>query len=424
MLPAASAEEDFEALANANRWDFTQENELQQRLDDAALAIPADRRTAHILKVVTARPTAAFELGRTLSTVAADDDEVLDELVAQAAAGNTDPLAGYLRDRVDKGAPGAFDDLLDSSRCAVLDDAARLAISVRGPQTPRGWQRVERLVQGMPPLQGTRGLLGWHTGLGLRRLGQFLSDWMSRLGNQADYNAVVDFAGLAVHQQPPLQADIDPMLAELVGLRIQYPDLGNQEWEWTQLARRQLDQQPAELHETLLILLESDGYRPFGDTEEEKLLRETVEKVGPDGWHNTMDRLAAFPRMQTAFRSWLAGAVDLAVAEAWVGTDLHRARLLAQVATPGGDKVDPVARFILTRFGNDDEVSSALGMTYITGASWGNYSARCQAQIDQLTGWVDDSAEPQQVKNWAQSMITALTSERDRALQNEAEYGP
>lgn len=420
QLPAASAEDEFDALANANRWDFGHGNELQQRLNDAALAIPADHRTARILTVITTRPAAAFELDRTLSAVAGDDDQVPDQLVAQAAAGNTEPLAGYLCDRVDKGTPEAFDDLLESSRCAKLDEATQLAISVHGPQTARGWQRVERLVQGMPPSRGTRGLLGWHTGLDRQRLRQLLSGWMSRMGNQADYNAVVDFTGLALYQQPPWQTDIDPMVTELVGRRTQYPDVGNQEWDWTQLARRQLDQQPAELHETLLLLLESGGYLPFENTDEEKLLRETVKKVGPDGWRKTMDRLATSPRMQIAFRSWLAGAVDLTVAEAWVGTDLQHARLLAQVAAPGGETVDPVARSLLISFGNDTEVASALGMNYIAGASWGNYSVRCQTQINQLTGWIDDPAEPEQVKNWAQNMIAALTAQRDRAPQERS----
>jgi hypothetical protein len=40
MLPAASAEEDFDALANASRWDFRQDNDLQQRLNDASTRHP------------------------------------------------------------------------------------------------------------------------------------------------------------------------------------------------------------------------------------------------------------------------------------------------------------------------------------------------------------------------------------------------
>jgi hypothetical protein len=421
MLPAASPEEGFDALANASRWDFGYENELQQQLNEAALAIPAVHRTAHILQVVTARPAAAFELGRTLSTVADDDDTILDELIAQAAAGSTEPLAGFLRNRVDKGAPGAFDDLLDSSRCATLDDAARLAVSVCGPRTARGWGRAVRLVGAMPPPDGARGLFGWHAGLTIPQLRQLLRDWMGRLSSQADYNAVVDFIAMAIFRHSPWKASIDPAVAELAGLRTRYPDVGNQESDWTQLARRQLHQQPDDLHDTLLLLLADGGYRPFEDTEEDKLLRETIEKVGSAGWCKTMDCLAASPRMEAAFRGWLAGAADLDVAIAWAGTDLSRARFLARVATPGEETVDPVARFLLTSFGNDAEVAAALGTTYVTGPTWGSYSAHCQTQIDQLTGWTGDPAEPQEVKDWAQRMITVLTAERDRALQSEEE---
>ena len=421
MLPAASPEEGFDALANASRWDFGYDNDLQRQVNEAALAIPSGHRTAHILHVVTTRPAAAFELGRTLSAVADDDDTVLDELIAQAADGNTEPLAGFLRNRVDNGAPGAFDDLLDSSRCAALDDAARLAVSVRGPRTARGWGRTVRLVGAMPPPDGARGLFGWHAGLTIPQLRQLLRDWMGRLSSQADYNAVVDFISMAIFRHSPWKASVDPAVAELARLRTRYPDVGNQESDWTQLARRQLHQQPDDLHDTLLFLLAVGRYQSFEDTEEDKLLRETIEKVGPAGWCMTMDHLAASPRMEAAFRGWLAGAADLDVATAWVGTDLKRACLLARVATPGEDKVDPVARFLLTSFGNDAEIGAALSTTYVTGTTWGSYSAHCQTQIDQLTGWIDDPAEPQEVKNWAQRLVTALTAERDRALQSEAE---
>jgi hypothetical protein len=426
MLPIPSAEEDFEALANAQPWDFRDENELQHRLDKAALGLPAARRIPHILKVVATRPAAARELGRTLNTVADGSDEILAELISQAAAGNIDPLTGYLQDRVYKGTAAAFDDLLDSDQSAALDDAARLAISVRGPQTVPGWQRVESLVQRLSPLQGARTLFGWHISLDLDRLNQFLSDWMCRLGSQADYNTVVDFVGLAIHQQPPWQANIDPMVAALVARRIEYPDVGNQDWEWTQLAKRQLDQQPSALHETLLLLLENDAWNPFESSEDEAdaeddLLRETIRRAGPAGWRKTMERLDASPRLRTSFGCWLAGAVDLAEVEAWVGTDLDRARLVARVAIPGGDHVSPVGRFLLKNFGADDGIASALHLNYMIGVWRGNYSAHCQTQIDQLTGWVNTPAEPQQVKDWAQSLAAKLTAERDRALQNEAE---
>jgi hypothetical protein len=421
-IPAASDEEEFDALAGTSRWDFRPDSELQRRLDNAALTIPADRRIERILETIATRPAAGFELGRTLSTLAAGDARVLDGLIAQAAARNTEPLTGYLTDRAGKGEPAAFDDLLDSSRSAALDDASRLSVSTRGPQTDRGWQRVERLVQSLPPRQGTRGLIGWHTSLDPQRLGRFLSGWMSRLGSQADYNLVVDFTGLALSQQPPWQPDTDPLAARLVEARTRYPDLANQEWDWTQLARRQLDRQPAVLHETLLVLIETGSFRPSDGTEEETLLRDTIEKTGPDGWRKTMERIATSPRMQAAFHSWLASAADAGVAEEWAGTDLARARLLARVADPGGDEPDPVARFLLAGFGTDSEVSGALGMTYITGTSVGNYSARCQAQISQLAGWADDPAEAPGVRIWAQTMITWLSAERDRALRNEAEY--
>jgi hypothetical protein len=226
---------------------------------------------------------------------------------------------------------------------------------------------------------------------------------------------------MTLYERPPWDAVIDPLVADIVARRLNYPDLANQQWDWMELAKRQLDHQPAELHETLLLLLENNAFHAFDGSAEEELFREATRGAGPDGWHKTMEHLTGTPRLQGMARAWLTGVIDLAEVEDWVGDDLERARLVASVTTPGSAQLNPVGRFLIANFGTDHQVASGLRMGYISGNWFGNYSARCQELVDQLTGWLIEPAEPQAVKDWAESTIQALEIQRDEALQREAE---
>lgn len=419
-LPGPSPMQAFAALANARRWDFDDANELQRRLDTAALALPEAERVSIILDLVATAPQASFELGRTLYGLSAGADEILDRLVEYAAANNIASLDGFLWASVDGGRPESFDELLDGKAFPPLDAQTRLAISVRGPQSEAGWRRVETLVGLLPPRDGAVGLFGWHVDFATDRLQRILDDWLGRLNDQNDYNAVVDFVAMALFKSSPWVDTVDPLVAQLVARRHDFPDIRNEEYDWVRLARRQLRHAPAELHETLLSLIENDALYAFNDSEEEGLLREAIRLSGPDGWRKTMERLSGTYRLQWVARGWLANAVDLDDLKEWVGNDLERARLVASIATAGRSESDPVARFLLVTF-PDDDISSSLGSEYTSGGYSGSVSSRCQEQITQLTGWIDSTTEPQAAKDWAQSMINTLEIQRDSALQQEAE---
>jgi hypothetical protein len=109
------------------------------------------------------------------------------------------------------------------------------------------------------------------------------------------------------------------------------------------------------------------------------------------------------------------------VVDEWVGDDVERARIAASIAPVGGLEPSPFARFLLARFGDDEQVRSSLYGSLVTGFWTGNESDRTARQIEQLTSWRASTAEPAGVLAWARDVITSLEQARLQALQREAE---
>jgi hypothetical protein len=80
-----------------------------------------------------------------------------------------------------------------------------------------------------------------------------------------------------------------------------------------------------------------------------------------------------------------------------------------------------VVSFLLTQFGSDDKVSSALYGGFITGSWWGNESVRLDGQITQLSAWVSDRELSTGVKSWAREVIDRLKRRLEAVLLEEAE---
>ena len=156
---------------------------------------------------------------------------------------------------------------------------------------------------------------------------------------------------------------MDPLIADLVALRSRFGRLADQtEWEWEQLARRQLAVQPIELLAVLLDLLDAGVYRPHPRSEEQELLlRDAVLATGGEGWQKMMERLETESwEVRVAAGRWLGGAAEVHTVRTWIAGNIERARLVASVATSGGEQLDPVARFLINTFGSDKQVSESL----------------------------------------------------------------
>ena len=200
-LPTPTSEQTLAALAGTRRWDL-RDGQLQDRLNDAISAIPAQDRVTHLLALLEREPEAAYEIGHAIAGLVPDDGEARSRLLGLAARGAREALVGYLHALVQGGADDAFDRLLDSDASASLSDLALLRVSVSGPPTAAGWSRVTRLVTRLAPKTVSRGLFGWHTYLSPEQLSVFLAYWLPRIQTQESYEAVVDFVDLAVHNHP------------------------------------------------------------------------------------------------------------------------------------------------------------------------------------------------------------------------------
>ena len=423
-LPVPTPEQTLESLANTRRWDLA-DGELQQRLTTAAAALPGHDRVLRLLGLLDRKPGAAYEIGRTLGELVPDDYDARERLLRLAAPGDQGALVGYLYALVEGGTGDAFDQVLDSA-AGVPGDLACLQVSVRGPQSHAGWARVSGLIARLNPKDGARALLGWHTSLAAKRLQNFLADWLPRINTWDGYNAVVGFVGLALHGRPEWIDSVDPLVADLVALRSHFapPTRTGQQWEWEQLARRQLKVQPAELLMMLLDLVEAGDYRFHPGPEGNRLLRDAVVASGDEGWREMMTRLAGGSwQIRVAAGRWLGGAADVDTVRAWIEGRVERARLVASAAAPGGEHIDPVAQFLISAFGSDDQVSGSLRDALILASYWGPEATQYQRLIDRVTAWQPANGESSEVLRWIELTLEWLKTMRDAAARREAEPG-
>jgi len=250
----------------------------------------------------------------------------------------------------------------------------------------------------------------------------YLANWIDRIETQYDYNAAVDFIGLTLFQKPAWIDGLDDLVAQLVRLRPQFPNIGQQGWTWTQLAKRQIERQPIEFVRCLAQLMDDSALNVFVGREERNLLKAAFSASGSEGWDLVTGMVQAGSwRLQMDSRGWLVEQFPAIMVTAWIGSDLERAKLVASVASAGADEPTPVARYLLDHFGNESQVAGSLEGEFWSGLWTGNESARLAGQITQLQRWVDSPTEPEGVKRWAREMIQSLEQQRERALREEAE---
>jgi hypothetical protein len=421
-LPAPDQAQELAVLAAAHRWEWDGD-ELLDKVLAVARSMPQAEAERSILQLLEGSPPAeaSYELGFVLHAVApsAENEHRLVEL---ANAGNLGALTGYLYARASEVGDRSFDDLLDGDFGQQLDPDIRIAITVRGPQTESGWLRVLNTLKLLPVSVGAARLFGWHIDADERRLVTMLADWLPRIETQVDYNTVTDVVALMVYKQPSLSPNVESQISELVRLREQFKDVGQQSHDWARLARRRLSTDPTGLLVTLLQLLDAEALDVYAGNEEQTLLQDAIAAAG----HDTLDQVFEVVdrgswRLQLDFRGWLAEAYSATDLTNWIGQDLGRARLVASVAHIGDGQPSGVVQFLLANFDSDDQVASSLYSALVSGTWWGNESVRINGQIEQLNGWVNDPSQPQGVKRWARSVIASLKHRLDDVLLREAE---
>lgn len=421
-LPAPDSLEELSVLADAHRWEW-EDGELQQKIVKVAQSIPADQAGYSLLTLAssTPPPEAAFEIGAALYAVAAGDQTVA-KLAALADEANLASLTGYLYAGINAGDTGAFDTFIDGPVGEHLKPVTRLGLTVRGPKSDQGWRRALHLQEALPVSEGAPRMFGWHARVESENLFALLKSWIPRIRTQQDYNAAVDVTAMMLFKREVLAPDIEANIAELVSLRAEFGELGQQAYDWVQLAMRRLATDPKGLLDSLLAQVDAGSIMTFDGSEELKLVRDAIAAAGPDSLDLVLGKIEGGSwRLQMDFRGWLTDAYAADGLLAWVGQDVERARLVGSMAGIGDGGPSEVVQYLLTNFGSDDKLSSALYGTFIAGTWWGNESARLNAQIAQMQGWIDDRALSSGVKAWARTVIGYLKNRLEVVLVQEAE---
>jgi hypothetical protein len=421
-LPDAASVDELSSLAFAKRWEW-EDGELQRSITNLATSMPHDEAATALMTLLrgSETPEASFELGGALYAVAPGEDTML-SLAQLADQENLAPLTGYLHASLEDGNADAFDSFLDGPIGSGLEQTTRLALTVRGPQSTPGWSRLLEIMKVLPVHVGAPRIFGWHVGVDESRIVALLDEWLNKIEVQADYSFAIDVVAMMVYQRPQLSADVEARIAALVELRSKFQDLGQQSWDWVQLARRQLSHAANDLLLSLLQQADAGTLNLWEGSEERALFRELVSAAGAKNLDRVLQPLLSGSwRLQMDFRGWLADVYDSNDVIAWVGQDLQRARVVASLTAVQRDTPSDLVRFLLDSFGSDDEIASSLYGDFISGSWTGNESDRLNGQIAQLEAWVTSRTEPEGVKRWAAKVIESMKRRRDGVLEEEAE---
>ncbi|GHH74887.1 hypothetical protein [Promicromonospora soli] len=417
-LPRETDADKLWTLAHTHSWD-RQADVLPRDLSTLVNRLGENGPPALLQLLQEPSLPAAHQVGRLLAELASDSDRYLIDLSTVSTGSIGEAAIGYLWAKVEGGHEDAFDSFIDG---LDLPPITALDLTARGPATDRAWERAVSLLPSLSVRDGAVRLFRWLRELDQTLISELVDAWMARMSSQADYNAVVDLVALYLHGREvvdgPLRATVDRLAAE----RRQFPQLGQQSWDWAQLARRQLMSNPSALVELLIDLVDGDALRIYEGSEEMKLLQQAIAAAGPDAWAGIMGRIVDGAwRVGFTARGWLAAAVDLDVAKLWVGEDADRARTLAWTAPVGGAELPEVVRYLLEKFGEDDEVAAALAGQFTSGFWTGPESDRVKSQIEQVKKWANRRGEASPVIEWTRRLLEHLNARLRTVEQREAE---
>ena len=420
-LPEPTTQERLAVLFQLRRWDF-RDDELKRRLVDAMGALePADRRW--VMRTVRSEQLpAAWEVGNALAHTSEPGSETERTLV-ESFTTNPEALLGYLQGLVERGDQDAFEEFLDGPVSSALDAQMRLAIAARGPQTSLTRSRILGGAKEIPVAQAARALFGWQGALSEAEVAEIAEDWLQRLDSQEDYNALLDWFPVPHRQGEALPSELVNAARELVFRRLDFPELRQQQWEWSQLALRLVPDSPAELARLIMDLIDGDHLMIHRDDPESQVLLEAMKERPAEVWEDLSRRLTGGSwRLQMEVRGWLIYGATIEVLADWIGDDVERARIVAAVAPTGASAPSEIARFLLDRFPDDQEIGSSLWGNFISGVYSGPESARLEQQIEQVRGWQTQDAS-EGVRRWSAEMVEHFQQRLEQVLEREAEGG-
>ncbi|WP_286932958.1 hypothetical protein [Microbacterium sp.] len=419
-LPAGTLDDQLWVLAHASPWD-RRNGDIETDFINALEGTETESATAKLLALLVKEVPTDFIIGRVLAKRGADIAATAPMLLAKLSGSNARALVGFLVG-LEEATPGTYDEYVDQLNA---DPITKLRLTTQGPRTSRAEARAAELLPQISVAEGARAVFYWLRETSdddLLRL--YINDWKTRVESEDDYRALVDFLAFELHDRPEISPELQTAIEEIVELRLKFPVLGQQEYDWSQLAERQLEKDPASIVRILVELVEQDAISMYSDSQEKGLFGRALKLAGKETWIELLDRLAKRESWKLAFstQGWVADIIDLDVIESWVGDSVDRAKTVASVASVGSDEINPVASFLLSRFGDERGVTSSLVGEFISGMWSGDESDRIKGQIAQVKRWLAQPGQSEGAKRWCRKLLEHLESRLGDVLQGEQEH--
>jgi hypothetical protein len=365
---------------------------------------------------------AAWHLGRAFATVVPDGGVLV--RLAESTTLNAPALAGYLTERwLSTGQTAGYEAFLESDLGRQLSRDIQLYLTVCGPNSETNGRRLVRLVNEVPAGMAARGLIRWNHPIDDSTASDLIQSCIGRVEGEQDYLEIITWVSIRLVERLRSSESLREEVGRLIALRRTFPELGHERWGWANLAEHVVREQPHEIANLILDLI--DGGVILMAADPEAALLRTAASVDPTGiWELVGSRLeGGVWRVVLMLRGWFTEAVPIEVISDWISDSESRARLAASIATAGTVLPTPIALHLLTTFPDDKEIASSLAGEFISGGYSGSRSAGLAKQIGQLEAWTNDPDLPSPVREWARKLILDLRTEREHILRFEAERG-
>lgn len=421
FLPPEPASDRLQVVVHRDPWERPAKDVTDELLDAARALDSTDPGKVLLGLLQSQRIRTAYFVGHALAGAGFDPQGLAGVLEALLDGPNSEAAFGYLDHLLEGGDENAYDSYIDER---ITKPKQKLVLTVRGPRSFRSVERVDHLVNEVAVSQAAQALVGWMREEPEGRVAGYLSCWLERIVTQDDYNAVIRLISIRVRATEKYLELLDPLIVILVGKRTLFPETGHESWAWVQLAKRQLKFDAAAVARLLADLIEAGAISAFRRSEEQKLLGQAVHQAGEPAWTELMERLELNSgKISYSSKGWLADAVELPIAARWVGNNVARARVLAQLSRVGGTELPPIVGFLLREFSTDDGVTSALEDQFTSISGSGKISDRIREQISQVSAWMADPSLSKPAKDWMRNLRHSLEGGRVQAREWEAEEG-
>lgn len=420
-LPGVEPLERLHDLVRANPWDWRDEervHELATLIDwavgDGSISTVGDWLQEEELP-------SAWRLGNVIG--ARDEGGSLRAIVVSASDVNTPALAGYLK-AAEEREPGAFDRFIDDEEGRSISESKRLYLTTAGPKSEAATSRMLQLSRAVSVAEAASRTIHFQDDMAPDVAMALLEEWMSRIASDHDYAAVVDWVQMLAYRRGGLPPELRSPTCELLHRRLDYPDIGNQRYDWCQLAAELTRDFPIDTARDVLDLVARGGLTLLDSDHEGAVLRAAAGASPKATWDLVGGRIEDGDwRLVMALRGWFAEVVPADTVIEWIGGSETRAELVANIASAGGDRPSELTVLLLDRYPDNEEIAGALAAEFQSGSWVGPWSGRLEMQMAQLQGWRQDVTLSAGVRNWAAKMIENLQRQRSEALEREAERG-